>query len=93
MPRSLSDILTALTDAWDTSGRTSLSQGLKDAPDGASSGTEGLLMMVEYLCSLVETDRNALDMVSSELNDLIQYCTDNGISLSNRLVEYRKPHS
>jgi hypothetical protein len=50
-------------------------------------------MMVEYLCSLVETDRNALDMVSSELNDLIQYCTDNGISLSNRLVEYRKPHS
>jgi len=85
MRTELGEIINAILTQWERLGHIEASSGLKKAPKGASSGTEGLLMMLEYLTEIDQTHPKLIDLVQVEMSELIEYCSNNGIQVNDSL--------
>lgn len=54
--------------------------------DGASTGTEGLLLMIEYLSKVADESPAVIQKVQEPIDALIRYCSFTGIQLNNTLT-------
>lgn len=86
MRKELSDIFQAITTKWTIANQQLTVKELQDAPRGATSGTEGLLMMIEYLTGVTQDHPEVIALIHDEMVDLVLYCTGHGIIVNDTLL-------
>lgn len=92
MERDLGSIIQAILKRWEDNGFAGAAEGLKMAPRGASTGTEGLMLSIEFLLQTAKSDPKCMTLIRSELEMLIEYCSSTGIILNDSTVRtFYKP--
>lgn len=86
MKHDLGSIIRAILTRWGENDYRGVAEGLMLAPRGASTGTEGLMLSIEYLVQTANTDPKCMALVRSELQMLIEYCSSIGIILNESTV-------
>jgi len=86
MRKELGDIYQAIVSKWAAANHHEAVKALQDAPRGAATGTEGLLMMLEYLTGITQDHPELIDIVRDEMVELVVYCKGHGIIVNDTLL-------
>jgi len=85
--------MNAILTKWEQVGYSEAAVGLREAPKGAATGTEGLMMMIEYLTEMEHSEPKVIDAVQNELNELIEFCLSDGILVNETWSKRSSLHS
>jgi len=90
MKNDLGYIINTILIRLETCGYGDVAVGLRGAPAGAATGTEGLKMMLTYFTEMTLSNPKSMDLVRVELGALIVYCSSDGILVNETLSGFSK---
>ncbi len=79
--------MNAIVSRWQEAGYPYVAEGLMKAPQGAASGTEGLLIMIEHLAEMTWSNPTCIGLIRPELMRLVEYCSSSGIFLDDKTIK------
>ena len=85
MYTELGDIFSAIECKWRGANQHDSVKAFLEAPQGASTGTEGLMMILEYLTEMSRVSPDLIDLVQDEMLALVEYCANHGIVVNDDL--------
>jgi hypothetical protein len=88
MRKEFGDIYQAIVAKWAAANHHEAVKALQDAPHGAATGTEGLLMILEHLTGITQDHPELIDMVRHEMVELVVYCKGRKIIVNDTLLSH-----